>query len=71
LEHHADTRAQQGRRDATVVDVDIPEPEGPMSAVTWFLGTSKLASRIAVRPLNDTATSSSRMQIGPERGSAA
>ncbi len=49
--------------------VVLPEPEGPMSAVTLFFGTSKVALRIAVRPWKDTATSSRRMATGPERGS--
>ncbi len=39
-----------------------------MSDVTLFLGTSKLTPRIAVRPLNVTATSLNRMEMGPDRG---
>ena len=38
-------------------NVVLPEPEGPMRAVTLFFGTSKVALLIAVRPLKDTATS--------------
>ena len=27
--------------------VDLPQPDGPMIAVTWLAGTSKLISRTA------------------------
>src|ERR1019366_6143395 len=49
--------------------VVFPDPDGPMSDVTLFLGTSKATSRIAVRPWKDTDTSSNRIEIGPNRGS--
>ena len=38
-------------------NVVLPEPDGPMRLVTRFFATSKVQSRTATRPWNDTATS--------------
>ena len=50
--------------------VVLPEPDGPISEVTRRSGMSKVTSRTAVRPLNDTATPSSRIAEGTERRSS-
>ncbi len=35
----------------------MPDPEGPISDVTWLAGTLNVTSRTATRPWNETATS--------------